>query len=63
MPLSLPLSKTHRNLHLYMEFFYINGLIFLHINTGKINFHSVKLLASSGATSVIKALEEKNKQI
>ena len=41
-----------------MDVFYVNGLIFLHSNTGKINFLSVKSLTSKGTTPFIKVLEE-----
>ena len=36
----------------------VNGLIFLHSKTGKINFLSVKSMTSRGETSFIKSLEE-----
>ena len=58
MPLPLPISERHKNLHLCMDIFYVNGLIFLHSKTGKIDFLSVKSLTSKGATPFIKALEE-----
>ena len=50
--------QREKNLHIYMEFFYINDLILLHSKTGKTNLLSVKSLTSIGATSFIKALDE-----
>ena len=56
--LPLPILERHKNIHLLMEKFYVNGFIFLHTNTGNINFLSVKLLTSKVAKSFIKFLEE-----
>ena len=55
--LPLPISERHKNLHIYMEIFYVNGLIFPHSKTGKFNFLQVKSLTSKGTTPFIKALE------
>ena len=29
-PLTLPISANHNNAHMYMDFFYVNGMDFLH---------------------------------
>ena len=42
-----------------MLILYVNGLIFLHSNTGKIFFLSEKLLTSKVTTPFIKSLERK----
>ena len=40
-PLTIPTSERHKNLHLYMDIFYVNGLILLHTKKGKNDFISV----------------------
>ena len=42
VPLPLPISQHHNNLHLYMDFFFVDGILFLHTKSRNINFVSVQ---------------------
>ena len=47
--LPLLISERHKNLQLYLDIFNVNGMIFLHTKTGKINFLLVKSMTLRGA--------------
>jgi hypothetical protein len=42
IPLPPPILANHRDLHLYMDFFYVNKIPFLHTKTSKVNFLTVQ---------------------
>ena len=56
--LRLPKSERHKKPTSIHGHFYVNGLIFLHSKTEKINFLLIISLASKVTTSFIKACEE-----
>ena len=57
IPLPLMIAKHHSNLSMAMDFFFINGNIFFHTKTDKINFLSAQYCTSRSLRTIMTALE------
>ena len=52
------ISEHHLNLALYMGFFYVNGNIFLHTKTNKVNFLTALYCTSRSLRTIMTVLEK-----
>ena len=57
VPLPLPIAQRHKEVQLYIDFFFINGYPFLHTKSEKINFITATICSTRGQTQIIKILE------
>jgi hypothetical protein len=57
IPLPLPISENHKHLQLYIDFFFINGIPFLHTKSGKVNFITAQTVTSRSQRQIINNLE------
>ena len=58
IPLPPIISKHHLNLALYMDFFFVNGNIFLHTKTNKVNFLTAQYCTSRSLRTIMTVLEK-----
>ena len=57
IPLPLPISKHHKNIELYIDFFFINGYTFLHTKSRKVNLLTADICTSRSKSQIINTLE------
>jgi len=57
VPLPIQIAERHKEIHLYIDFFFINGHAFLHTKSSKINFITAELVNSRAKGQIIKTLE------
>jgi hypothetical protein len=57
VPLPLPIATHHKNLQLYVDFFFVNGYPFLTTKSGKINFITATPVTSRSITNIKNALD------
>jgi hypothetical protein len=56
IPLPSPISKHHHNVNLCVDFFYVNGQIFLSSKSTKLNFVTAQYVERRTKTNIIKTL-------
>ena len=62
LALPLSVSQQHKQITMYIEFFYVNRIPFLLSKTGKLNYLSGKKLKSRNGREIINAIErDRNK--
>ena len=57
IPLPLPIATHHKRLQLYIDFFFVNGIPFLHTKSGKVNFITTQAFTSRSTSSIIDGLD------
>jgi hypothetical protein len=57
IPLPLPISKHHKNLQLYVDFFFVNGYPFLATKSAKVNFITAQPVTSRSTAQIIKHID------
>jgi hypothetical protein len=57
IPLPLPIAKHHKDIELYIDFFFINGHPFLHTKSSKVNFLTADICTSRSKAQIINTLE------
>ena len=58
VPLPLPIAQRHKEIQLYIDFFFINGKPFLHTKSSKINFLTAHICSSRSQGQIIRVIEE-----
>jgi hypothetical protein len=58
IPLPLPIATHHKDLQLYIDFFFVNGIPFLHTKSGKVNFITTQAVTSRSTAKIIEGLDE-----
>ena len=58
VPLPLAISTHHKELQLYIDFFYVNGYPFLASKTSKINFITATPMKSRSTNTIIDAIDD-----
>ena len=58
VPLPIPIGERHKEVHLYIDFFYINGYPFLVSKSKSINFITAEICSSRGKQQIIRAIEK-----
>ena len=58
IPLPLQIAERHQQIQIYLDFFYVNGHVFLHTKSDKINFFTSHICTTRSQGQIIKVLEE-----
>jgi hypothetical protein len=57
IPLPLPIATRHKQIHLYLDFFFVNGYAFLHTKSSKLNFLTSQICTSRSTGQILKVLD------
>ena len=56
--LPIQIAERHKEIHIYIDFFFINDYPFLHTKSSKLNFLTAQLCTSRAKGQIIKGLEK-----
>ena len=57
LPLPLPISKQHKYLNFYIDFYFVNGYAFLATKINKVNFITAKPCISRKTSHITKDID------
>jgi hypothetical protein len=57
IPLPIPIAERHKQIQLFIDFFFVNGYVFLHTKSSKINFLTSQICTTRSQGQILKILD------